>query len=250
MKSSVTSYIYLILSQGFAISAKATSTTNLDDTSVFVNVSIYAWKNLTISLIIKESSAKIFWQWLWAKPTENLLIKSCHGPMVRSPQKSTSDVALSTALWPGNRQWINIEHKAGTSQKPFCKSHNPDTLAAALLFHLDVDSRCQKPKTSWGFNRFFWNTFRTFFHLLAPCFIFPLLYLDLLERGMARSAIVFPLEIWGQVRFLRVSYSTACECHKSCHVLLAVTSGVQCCRALSRRVNYLPWQCSEQRVTH
>lgn len=47
-------------------------------------------KKLRIALIIEESSAEIFRQWLWAKPTENLLIKSCHGPVVRSPQKSTS----------------------------------------------------------------------------------------------------------------------------------------------------------------
>lgn len=47
-------------------------------------------KKLRIALIIEESSAEIFSQQLWAKPTENLLIKSCHGPMVRSPQKSTS----------------------------------------------------------------------------------------------------------------------------------------------------------------
>lgn len=35
-------YISLILSEGFAIHTKATSTTNLDDISVFVNIPVYA----------------------------------------------------------------------------------------------------------------------------------------------------------------------------------------------------------------
>lgn len=47
---------------------------------------------------------------------------------------------------------------------------------------------------------------------------------------MARLGIMFSQEIQRQVRFLRVGYSIACECHKSCHVLLALTSGVRCCR--------------------
>lgn len=158
----VTDNIYQILSQGFAINFEATSARNLDDISVLVNISVYAWKNLAVSLIITKNSAKIFWQWLWAKPTENLLIKGCHGPMVRSPQKNTSNVALSTARWPGNKQWIKTEHKAGTSQKTFCKSYSSDILEAALLFHLDVDSYCQKPNTSWAFNGFLGNTFKTF----------------------------------------------------------------------------------------
>lgn len=141
---------------------------------------LYLWiylylheKPFTISLIVIESTAEIFWQGLCAKPTENFLIKSCHGPMVRNPQKNTSNVALSTALWPGNRQGINSKHKAGTSQKPCCKSHNPDIPAVALLFHLDVASHCQKPHTSWAFYGFLGNIFRIFFHHFSTMLFFP-----------------------------------------------------------------------------
>lgn len=55
---------------------------------IFLYLWIYLYmheKILQLSLIITKNSAKIFWQWLWAKPTENLLIKGCHGLMVRSP---------------------------------------------------------------------------------------------------------------------------------------------------------------------
>lgn len=140
---------------------------------------LYLWiylylheKPLTTSLIVIESTAEIFWQGLCAKPTENFLIKSCHGPMVRNPQKNTLNVALSTALWPGNRQGINSKHKAGTSQKPCCKSHNPDIPAVALLFHLDVASRCQKPHTSWAFYGFLGNIFRIFLHHFSTMLFF------------------------------------------------------------------------------
>lgn len=108
-----------------------------------------------------------YWEQCWdilteANPTENILIKSWPSPMIRCLQKSTSLVALSTALWPGHRKRINIEHKARTPQRSFCQSHSPDILAAAVLFHLDVASCCQKPNTSWALNGFLGNIFRTF----------------------------------------------------------------------------------------
>lgn len=52
------------------------------------------------------------------------------------------------------------------------------------------------------------------------------------EKTYNMSNIVFPPEKWRQVRFLRTSYLIVNEFCRCCHVLPAVTSGAQSCRAL------------------
>lgn len=158
--------------------------------------------------------------------------------MIRSLQKSLSHVALNTALCPRHRKWINIEPKARTSQKSFCKSHSPVILAAAVLFHLDVVSCCQKPNISWAFNFpiFLEISLGHFYHFSTTC------YFSLMFRppwnvpwGVTRPGIMFPLEIQGQVIFLRVRCLIACKYHKCCCILPAVTSGVPCGSAFHGR---------------
>lgn len=73
-----------------------------------------------------------------------------------------------------------------------------------------------------------------FYHFNTMYFF--LLYWGLLEMpwGVARPGVIFPQEIQGQVRFLRVRCLMAFECHKCCYIFPAVTSGVQCCSAFHR----------------
>lgn len=163
-----------------------------------MNISIYTWlKAHSISNHYRKQYRVVLAVALgkthWKHPNEEL--SWAHGK-----KPSEKYIECCSEPCPGNRQRVNIKHKAGTSQKASCRPHNFDILALALLFHLGVDSSCQKPHTSWAFNGFLGNIFRTFFTM--P---FSLLHLDLLRQVWPDLASCFPWryrgrwDSWGSV---------------------------------------------------